>query len=154
MARSDTRSKRFPSGFLVAALLVASGLMWAVMFFGSLAHLTRLAEGMTPFDIRPWATVTPKRKRLLKAIGEQGRAYYAGPELRYVVADNAGGIRKTPLPLKVRWALIAVPILVASLDVIENGCIAVAMAVVRSLEGPRRGLQPRHPDEDHGGSSN
>jgi hypothetical protein len=38
-----------------------------------------------------------------------------------------GRIRKTPLPLKARWALIAVPILVASLDVIENGCIAVML---------------------------
>jgi hypothetical protein len=35
--------KQFPFGFLVAGLLVASGMMWAVMFFGPLAHLTRLA---------------------------------------------------------------------------------------------------------------
>jgi hypothetical protein len=27
--------------------------MWAVMAFGPLAHLTRLAGGLTPFDIRP-----------------------------------------------------------------------------------------------------
>ena len=47
------RSKQFPSGFLVAALLAASGLLWAVMFFGPLAHLERLASGLTPFDIRP-----------------------------------------------------------------------------------------------------
>jgi hypothetical protein len=47
------RPKQFPSGFLVAALLVVSGLIWAVMFFGPLAHLTRLASGLTPFDIRP-----------------------------------------------------------------------------------------------------
>jgi hypothetical protein len=38
-----------------------------------------------------------------------------------------GRIREAPLPLKVRWALIAVPILMASLDVIENGCIAVML---------------------------
>jgi hypothetical protein len=31
--------KQFPSGFLVAVLLTASGLLWAVMFFGPLAHL-------------------------------------------------------------------------------------------------------------------
>ena len=35
------RPKQFPSGFLVAALLAASGLLWAVMFFGPLAHLER-----------------------------------------------------------------------------------------------------------------
>jgi hypothetical protein len=39
--------------WLVAGLLVLSGLMWAVMFFGPLAHLTHLAGGLTPFDIRP-----------------------------------------------------------------------------------------------------
>jgi hypothetical protein len=45
------------SGFLVAALLAASGLMWAVMFFGSLAHLTQLADGLTPFDAEARAFV-------------------------------------------------------------------------------------------------
>src|ERR1700739_732368 len=65
MRRSDTTlpgisripvSIRAPArgAILVAAVLVASGLLWAVMFFGSLAHLTRLAGGLTPFDIRPW----------------------------------------------------------------------------------------------------
>ena len=47
------RPKQFPSGFLVAALLAANGLLWAVTFFGPLAHLERLASGLTPFDIRP-----------------------------------------------------------------------------------------------------
>ena len=44
-----------------------------------------------------------------------------------MVADDAGRIGKAPVPLKVRWALVAVPILMASLDVIENGCIAVML---------------------------
>jgi hypothetical protein len=38
-----------------------------------------------------------------------------------------GRVRKAPLPLKVRWALIAVPILMATLDLIENGSIAVML---------------------------
>ena len=46
------RPKQFPR-FLVAALLAANGLLWAVMFFGPLAHLERLASSLTPFDIRP-----------------------------------------------------------------------------------------------------
>jgi hypothetical protein len=32
-------------------------------------------------------------------------------------------VREVPAPLKVRYALIAVPILMASLDLVENGCI-------------------------------
>jgi hypothetical protein len=35
-----------------------------------------------------------------------------------------GRVREAPLPLKVRYVLIAVPILMASLDLFENGCIA------------------------------
>ena len=44
--------KQFPSGLLVAVLLTASGLLWAVMFFGPLAYLSHLAGGASPFDRR------------------------------------------------------------------------------------------------------
>ncbi len=74
-------SKQFPSGFLVAVLLVASGLMWAVMFFGLLAHLTNLAGGLTPFDIRLRGYSYAEARAFLEAIGKEGRAYYANPEL-------------------------------------------------------------------------
>jgi len=135
--------KQFPSGFLVAVLLTASGLLWAVMFFGPLAHLSRLSGGMTPFDIRPWGYSYAEARAFLEAIGAEGRAYYASPELildafyppLYAVSRGLalwwltmpGRIGKAPVPLKVRWALIAVPILMATLDVIENGCIAMML---------------------------
>ncbi len=38
-----------------------------------------------------------------------------------------GRVRKDPVPLKIRYALIAVPVLMASLDLFENGCIAVML---------------------------
>jgi hypothetical protein len=136
--------KQFPSGFLVAVLLAASGLLWAVMFFGPLAHLSRLAGGMSPFDIRPKGCSYLEARTFLEAIGAQGRAYYASPELildmfyppLYAASRGLalwwltmpGRIWKAPVPLKVRWALVAVPILVASLDLIENGCIAVMLS--------------------------
>jgi len=135
--------KQFPWGLLVAALLSASGLLWAVMFFGPLAHLTRLAGGMTPFDIRPSGYSYAEAQAFLEAIGEQGRKYYSSPELildafyppLYAVSralalwwlTMPGRIREAPLPPKTRWTLIAVPVLMASLDVIENGCIAVML---------------------------
>jgi hypothetical protein len=135
--------KQFPSGLLVAALLVASGLMWAVMFFGPLAHLTRLAGGLTPFDIRLRGYSYAEARAFLQAIGEQGRAYYANPELildtfyppLYAISRGLalwwltmpGRVREAPVPLKVRYALIAIPVLMASLDLIENGCIAVML---------------------------
>src|SRR5262249_24016507 len=73
-ARSCLHTKT-PSGFLVAALLVASGLLWAVMFVGPLAHLTHLAGGLTPFDIRPKGYSYAEARAFLEAIGDQGRAY-------------------------------------------------------------------------------
>jgi hypothetical protein len=84
--------KKFPSGFLVAGLLVASGLMWAVMFFGPLAHLTRLAGGLTPFDIRPRGYSYAEARAFLEAIGEQGRRYYARVSHRHVLSAPLCGL--------------------------------------------------------------
>jgi hypothetical protein len=81
VSQTDTTLKRFRSGFLLAALLVLSGLMWAVMFFGPLAHLTSLAGGLTPFDIRPRGYSYLEARAFLEAIGKQGRRYYGSPEL-------------------------------------------------------------------------
>jgi hypothetical protein len=136
------RPKQFPSGFLVAALLAANGLLWAVMFFGPLAHLERLASGLTPFDIRPRGYSYAEARAFLD-IGQQGRRYYVSPELAidtvypplYAVSRGLalwwqtmpGRVREDPVPLKVRYALIAVPVLMASLDLFENGCIAVML---------------------------
>jgi hypothetical protein len=55
--------------------------MWAVMFFGPLAHLTRLAGGLTPFDIRPGGYSYADARAFLEAISELGRRHYAIPEL-------------------------------------------------------------------------
>ena len=137
------KPKQFPFGFLVAGLLVASGLLWAVMFFGPLAHLTHVAGGLTPFDISPKGYSYADARAFLEAIGEQGRRYYANPELvidtfyppLYALSRGLalwwltmpGRLREAPLSLKVRYGLVAVPILMASLDLVENGCIAVML---------------------------
>jgi hypothetical protein len=117
--------------------------MWALMFFGPLGHLTHLAGGLTPFDIRPKGYSYAEARAFLEAIGEQGRRYYLSPELvidtfyapLYAVSRGLalwwltmlGRVREAPVPLKVRYALIAVPILMATLDLVENGCIAVML---------------------------
>jgi len=138
--QSDAAFKQFPSGLLVCALLVASGLVWAMMFFGPLTHLSRLAGGVSPFDIRPMGYSYDEAYAFLNAIGEQGRRYYANRELvldmfypplyatSRVLAlwwlTMPGRLRDIPMPLSWRYALIAVPIIMAGLDVAENGCIA------------------------------
>ena len=139
----SNRSSSHPSGFLVAALLVASGLLWAVLFFGTLAHLSELANGISPFDIRPGGYSYEDAVNFLSSIGEQGRRYYAFPQLTvdmvypplYVVSRGLalwwltmpGQVHAAPLPLHWRYGLIAVPAIVASLDIIENSCIAVML---------------------------
>ena len=143
LSMPTAKPRQFPSGFLVAALLVASGLLWAVMFFGSLAQIMDLSGGLSPFDIRPRGYSYLEVRAFLEAIGTHGRAYYASPELivdavyppLYAVSRGLalwwltmpGRVRNEPLPQNLRWALIAVPILMASLDLIENGCIALML---------------------------
>ena len=135
------KTARFPSGWLVAALLVASGVLWAVMFFGTLAHLRQLAGGLAPFDVRPLGYSYEDAQAFLSAIGPVGRAYYLDPELvldafyppLYAVSralalwwlTTPGRLREGALPLAWRRALVAIPILMACLDGgVENVCIA------------------------------
>jgi hypothetical protein len=52
-----------------------------MMFFCPLAHLSGLAGGMSPFDIRSTADSYDEAHAFLNAIGEQGRRYYVNREL-------------------------------------------------------------------------
>lgn len=88
-------------------------------------------------------SVNAVTRAFLEAIAGQGRAYYAISELvidplyppLYAVSRGLalwwltmpGHLREDPLPLKVRYAFGAVPILMASFDLIENGSIAVML---------------------------
>jgi hypothetical protein len=95
--KTQVTTGRTVFGFLVAVLLVASGVMWAVLFFGPLAHLARLANGLAPFDIRPKGYSYAEARAFLEAIGEQGGRYYASPELshRHVLSAASCGVART-----------------------------------------------------------
>jgi hypothetical protein len=98
---------------------------------------------LTAFDIRPRGYSYAEARAFLEAIGEKGRRYYASPELvidtlyspLYTVSRGLAlwwltmpaRVDEAPLPLKVRYALLTVPVLMASLDLVENGCIAVML---------------------------
>jgi hypothetical protein len=134
------KARPFPSGWLVAVLLVGNGIMWAVMFFGTLAHLQRLAGGAAPFDIRPLGYSYAEARAFLEAIGSAGRAYYLNPELVldsfyppfYAVSralalwwlTMPGRVRTEAVPASLRWTLVAIPIVMACLDGVENISIA------------------------------
>lgn len=136
----DSNAARFPSGWLVIGLLVGNGLLWAVMFFGTLAHLQLLAGGAAPFDIRPLGYSHREAHDFLASIGEQGRAYYLNPELvldtfypPFYALSRALALwwltmprrlHDGATPLRWRWTLVALPIVMASLDGVENIGIA------------------------------
>ena len=138
--QSDAAPQQFPSAWLVAALLVASGVLWALMLFGPLAQLSHLAGGAAPFDVRPFGYSDDEARAFLAAIGEQGRHYYGYRELPldmiypplYAVSRGLalwwltmpGRVRAAPLSRRWRTALVAIPVAMASLDMIENACIA------------------------------
>jgi hypothetical protein len=133
-------SLRFSSGTVVAALLVGNGVLWAVMFFGTLAHLQALAGGAAPFDIRPLGYSYEQARAFLEAIGEPGRAYYLRPQLVldaiyppfYAVSralalwwlTMPGRLYDGAAPQRWRWTLVAMPIAMAIFDSVENICIA------------------------------
>jgi hypothetical protein len=111
-----------------------------MMFFGPLAHVTHLGNGARPFDIRPFGYSYAEARAFLQAIGERGRAYYAFPELTldmfypplYAVSRRLAlwwltMPERAPLPRAARYAVVAVPLIMASLDLIENICIAIML---------------------------
>ena len=136
--------RRFPSGGLVLALLALSIVLWLVMVFGTLAHLTAAAEGAQPFDLRPLGYNVGEARSLLAMLGESGRAYYAGVQLALDTVYPAtyalsralaivwllqpGRVRREPLAPVVRWMAAAPPVAAAGFDYWENALIGKMLA--------------------------
>jgi hypothetical protein len=134
------KAARFPSGWLVVVLLAGNGALWAVMFFGTLAHLQALAGGAAPFDIRPLGYSYEEARSFLAATGEQGRAYYLSRQLildtvypPFYAVSRALALWWLTMPGRLydgailqrwRWTLVAIPVVMASFDGVENVCIA------------------------------
>jgi len=135
---------RFPSGRLVLGLLAASIVLWAVMVFGTLAHLSAAAEGAQPFDLRPRGYSVGEARALLTMLGEAGRAYYADVQLALDTIYPAsyalsralaiwwlampGRLSAAPIAPALRWILIAPPFAAAAFDYWENSLIRKMLA--------------------------
>jgi hypothetical protein len=74
--------RQFPSGRWVLAIMLLSIALWAIMVFGTLAHLRRLAGGFDPFDVRPFGYSAGEARLLLDVLGDTGRDFYARVQLR------------------------------------------------------------------------
>lgn len=135
---------RFPSGRLVLGLLAASIALWAAMVFGTLAHLSDVAEGAQPFDLRPLGYSIGEARTLLTMLGEAGRAYYTDVQLVLDTVYPAvyalsralavwwltmpGRLRDAAVPTAVRGLLLLPPIVATAFDYRENTLIAKMLA--------------------------
>ena len=135
---------RFPSGRLVIVVLILSIALWAAMVLGTLARVQALAGGLTPFDLRPFGYDHADAVKLLTALGEQGRDFYARVQLRldavypalYAISralaiwwlTQPGRIAGRTVPLGLRVALLIAPALTMVFDYRENAGIAAMLA--------------------------
>lgn len=127
-----------PKGSVVAALLVATGIVYVVMVAVTLPHLTGLAGGLAPFDLSPAGYDSEYARRFLAAIGEEGRTYYLTRQIPLDVffpALFAASAALLWLWLLARlrdasraWRGVAiVPLLAAAADYTENGLVAAML---------------------------
>jgi hypothetical protein len=139
----DKSVTRFPSGWLVVALLVATTIFWAVLLFVTVPHLQFLAGGADPFDVRWMGYSYDDARKYLVALGPEGRAYYLNPELvldtffpPLYAASSAlalwwltmpGRVVYGAVPIGWRWALVVLPVAELILDWGENAGIAAML---------------------------
>jgi hypothetical protein len=137
-------SARFPSGRLVLVVLILSIALWSAMVFGTLAHLSGLAGGLTPFDMRPFGYTRADASEFLGAIGEQGIDFYKRVQLRLDLVYPAlyalsralaiwwltqpGRIAGRSVPIVLRGALLLAPVLAMIFDYRENALISAMLA--------------------------
>lgn len=134
--------RRISFGWLVAAALAVNLALYAVMMFGTLAHLAGLAEGAEPFDLRPLGYTVGDARSLLALLGEEGRAYYASAQLAidsvypatYALSRalllwwlTMPGRLAVTMPRGWRFAMLALPASAAAFDYFENARIAAML---------------------------
>lgn len=137
--------RRLSFGWIVAAALAVNLALFALMIFGTLAHLAEMAEGAEPFDLRPLGYGVGDARALLKLLGEEGRAYYATAQLALdsvfpaTYALSRGLLLwwltmpgRIAMPRGWRFAMLVLPAAAAGFDYFENARIAAML--VRGIE--------------------
>lgn len=142
--------QKFLSGRWVLFVMLASVVLWAIMVFGTLAHVRQLAGGIDPFDVRPFGYSTGQARALLDALGEAGRDFYANVQLRIDLVYPAtyalsrglllwwvtvpGRLWAAPLPVSLRIFLLFPSLASAGFDYAENVQIARMLAVGPTID--------------------
>jgi len=83
LTKTDARKAggQFPPGWLVIALLVVTAILWAFLAFVAAPHLKSITGGAPPLDLRWQGYDADDVRKLMEALGPQGRAYYLVPAL-------------------------------------------------------------------------
>jgi hypothetical protein len=134
--------RRLSFGWLVFAALAVNLALYALMLFGTLAHLAGMAEGAEPFDLRPLGYTVGDARALLALLGEEGRAYYATVQLAldsiypatYAFSRvlllwwlTLPGRQPSPMARGWRIAMLGLPLFAAAFDYFENARIAAML---------------------------
>jgi hypothetical protein len=127
-------------GHLVLAALAVNVALFALMVFGTLAHLAEMADGTEPFDLRPLGYDLGDARALLRLLGEEGRAYYASAQLaldsiypatyalsRALVLWWLTMPGRVAMPGGWRIAMLVLPLSAAAFDYFENARIAAML---------------------------
>lgn len=127
-------------GHLVLAALAVNLVLFALMVFGTLAHLAEMAEGAEPFDLRPLGYGLGDARNLLQLLGEEGRAYYATAQLaldsifpatyalsRVLVLWWLTTPSRIAMPRGWRVAMLVLPLSATGFDYFENARIAAML---------------------------
>ncbi len=142
---------QFPRGVHVFVTLMVSIGLAAVMSFGPVAYLRRIAGGLEPFDTRLRGYEADEARTLLTALSQIGRDYYLNVQLgldtvfpaTYALAGallliwltKPGRIANRPLPPTARAALALLPFITAGCDYMENDFIAKMLTVGPAVSG-------------------
>lgn len=113
-------------------LLVAATFgVYATMVLWTLPSISADAGGLATFDMRPGGYTLEEARAFLSALGPDGRALYTGPQrildmaypimLAVVLSIALGHFIKTGWR---RWMVMALPIIGAAADYMENWAVA------------------------------
>jgi hypothetical protein len=118
--------------------LLAAVAVYLALVLWSLPRIEAAANGLTPFDLRPFGYSGEEARAFLSALTDAGRAQYAGPQrwldmvypallaLTLVLGIFRFGAR---FPLAGRVLLSAVAVAGSAFDYLENARVAAMLAL-------------------------
>ena len=121
---------------LYGLLLGLAAANYLAMLLWSVPHLSAMAGGLRPFDLRLAGYTAAEARALLDALGAEGRAFYLNVQLRldlpfpalFALCCAVGLWRLgAGLARPLRLVLVSVPLLGAGFDYAENARVAAML---------------------------